>query len=144
MSKKLDRHERRELDVTDQIHGKYAAEALMLFQQYSVRVCHWRSNITGLAWVGHPDRPIEGPLPKSELSFAVLAHEVGHHHIGKRRPRWREELLAWEFACDAMSVLGVPVTERVLARYAASMRYALAKALRRGLKEIPPELEQFL
>ena len=78
------------------------------------------------------------------MSFAVLAHEVGHQVLGRVRPRWREEYLAWQFALDAMERHSVPVTDRVLERYAGSMRYALAKAQRRGLKQIPVELAAFL
>lgn len=96
--------------------------------------------MTGIAWIGHPERVIEAPHPKSPLSFAVLAHEVGHQAIGRVRPRWREEQLAWQFALTQMERLGVPITEAVLQRHAGSMRYALAKAIRRGLKEVPTEL----
>lgn len=141
---RLDRRQRRECDVTCQIEGRYARQALDLIQKHGVRVCHWRSNMTGIAWLGHPDRPIEAPHPKSPMSFAILAHEVGHHALGRVRPRWREEQLAWLFAFDAMEQYGIPVTDRVRERYAGSMRYALAKARRRGLKEIPAALVPFL
>lgn len=129
--------------MTAEIEGRYATEALALLREHDVRVCHWRGNMTGLAWLGHPSRPIEAPHPRSPLSFAVLAHEVGHHAQGLIRPRWREEHLAWEFAFQQMEEHGVPITERVRERYARSMRYALAKALRRGLREIPTELASF-
>lgn len=138
------RRERRENDVTAEIQGRYAREALALLTHHDVRVCHWRSNMSGIAWLGHPDRPIEAPHPKSPMSFAVLAHEVGHQALGRVRPRWREEHLAWQFALDAMERLGVPVTDRVHQRYAASMRYALVKAQRRGLRQVPDELRHFV
>lgn len=138
------RHQRRNDDVTHLIQGRYAAEARSLLQRHGVIVCHWRSNMTGIAWLGHPERAIEAPHPKSPMSFAVLAHEVGHQSLGRVRPRWREEQLAWQFAFDAMEMYGIPVTDNVMARYSDSMRYALAKALRRGLKQVPPELIQFL
>ncbi len=138
------RRQRRELDVTAQIEGRYAAQADQLLREHGVRVCHWRRNMTGLAWIGHPARPIEAPHPRSSLSFAILAHEVGHHALGSIRPRWREEQLAWEFALEQMERLHVPVQPAVRERYAASMRYALAKALRRGLKQVPPELAMFV
>ena len=137
------RRARREHDVTTAIEGRYAAEARALLAEHGVRVCHWRRELTGLAWLGHPERPIETPHPRSPLSFAVLAHEVGHHALGRVRPRWREEQLAWHFAFEQMRRLGVPITPEVEQRYAAAMRYALAKALRRGLKHIPPELQPF-
>lgn len=140
---RMNRRTRRELDVTTAIEGRYAAEARTLLAEHGVRVCHWRRNMTGLAWLGHPTRPIETPHPRSPLSFAVLAHEVGHHALGRVRPRWREEQLAWLFAIEQMRRLEVPVTPEVEQRYAAAMRYALAKALRRGLKRIPPELLPF-
>ncbi len=139
-----DRRQRRENDVTSQIEGRYALQAEELLKDHRVRVCHWRRNMTGIAWIGHPNRPIEAPHPRSPLSFAILAHEVGHHALGIIRPRWREEQLAWEFALAQMERLGVPLTDSVQDRYAASMRYALAKALRRGLRQIPTELARFV
>lgn len=139
-----DRWQRRERNVTAEITGRYAPEALILLREYDVRVCHWRRNMSGIAWVGHPQRPIEAPHPRSPLSFAILAHEVGHHALGRIRPRWREEHLAWEFALDQMRRLNVPIDDRVHERHVASMRYALAKALRRGLRQIPPELVRFV
>lgn len=139
-----DRYTRRNDNVTHLIEGRYAREARDLLRQHSVCVCHWRSNMTGIAWIGHPARAIEAPHPKSPMSFAVLAHEVGHQSLGKVRPRWREEQLAWQFAIDAMQSRDIPVTANVLERYSSSMRYALSKALRRGLKQIPPELVPFL
>lgn len=138
------RHQRRELDVTDRIEGRYAAEALRLIRQHNVRVSHWRTNMSGIAWLGHPDRVIEAPHPKSPMSFAVLAHEVGHQALGRVTPRWREEQQAWLFALQAMEASGVPIPQSVQDRYASSMRYALAKAHRRGLKKIPAELLEFL
>jgi len=138
-----DRRRRREHDVTPQIQGRYAPAALTLLHAHDVRVCHWRTSMTGIAWIGHPRRPIETPHPRSPLSFSILAHEVGHHALGARRPRWREEYLAWEFAFAQMRQLGVPIEPRVRARHAASMRYALAKALRRGLRDVPLELQPF-
>lgn len=141
---KQNRRQRRELDVTHDIQGRYARQALDLIHQHGVRVCHWRANMTGIAWLGHPERPVEAPHPKSPMSFAVLAHEVGHHALGRVKPRWREEYLAWQFALDAMLRLEVPVTDQVLRRYTESMRYALAKARRRGLKAVPVELAPFL
>jgi len=141
---RLNRRQRRELDVSHLIEGRFAAQAACLLREHDVRVCHWRANMSGIAWIGHPRRPIEAPHPRSALSFAVLAHEVGHHVLGNVRPRWREEQLAWQFAFGQMEALGVPLTAAVHERYAASMRYALAKALRRGLREIPEELAQFV
>jgi hypothetical protein len=140
----ISRRQRRDNDVTSDIEGRYAAEALDLIRIHSVRVCHWRTNMTGIAWLGLPDRPIEAPHPRSPMSFAILAHEVGHHVLGRLRPRWREEQHAWKFAFSAMAHYGVPVTDNVTQRYHDAMRYALAKALRRGLKQIPAELHEFL
>jgi hypothetical protein len=126
------------------VEGRYAGEALALLQEHQVRVCHWRNNMTGIAWLGHPDRAIEAPHPKSSMSFAVLAHEVGHQSLGRMRPRWHEEQQAWLFAFAAMEAHKIPVTDNVVERYRSAMRYALAKALRRGLKQIPAELVEFL
>lgn len=138
------RRERRQRNVTTRIEGRYAAQALHLLREHNVTVCHWRSSMTGIAWLGHPDRVIEAPHPKSPMSFAVLAHEVGHHALGRMRPRWHEEQQAWLFAFNAMEAHDIPLTDNVVERYHGAMRYALAKALRRGLKEIPAAMVEFL
>jgi ABC-type uncharacterized transport system auxiliary subunit len=43
-----------------------------------------------------------------------------------------------------MAARGFNVTDRVRKRRDDAMRYALAKALRRGLKRVPSELVQWL
>jgi hypothetical protein len=80
------------------------------------------------------------------MSCAVFMHEVGHHAIGfaSQRLRCMEEHLAWEWAIREMAARGLSVTDRVRARRDDAMRYALAKALRRGLKRVPGELLRWL
>jgi hypothetical protein len=55
-----------------------------------------------------------------------------------------EEHLAWEWSIREMRQRGFNVTDRVLRRREQSMRYAMSKALRRGLKRVPEELVQWL
>ena len=79
------------------------------------------------------------------MSCVVFLHEVGHHAIGfgRYRPRCLEEQMAWLWAMEAMRDRGFNVTKAIERRYANAMRYALAKALRRGLKRIPESLIEF-
>lgn len=69
-----------------------------LLDRHGLRVRRWRSSTTGCAYHHTPE--IEGPVPRGRVSFAVLAHEVGHKalHHGRSKPRWLEEVEAWEFA----------------------------------------------
>ena len=76
------------------------------------------------------------------MSCAVFMHEVGHHAIGlhRYRPRCLEEYHAWRWGLEEMERLGYSVTERVYKRRDDALRYAVGKALRRGLKRLPVEL----
>jgi len=118
-----------------------------MLARYGVRVRRWRKSLSGLAWQveyrdGRIQRLIESPEPKTPLSMAIFLHEIGHHAIGlaRHKPRCLEEYLAWKFSLDQMEALGLPVTDRVRQRVHRSLRYAVSKARRRGLRELPPEL----
>ena len=86
------------------------------------------------------------PVPRTPISLAIFLHEVGHHVIGfdRYRRRCEEEFHAWAWALRKMRSLGVAPDARVHRRVELSMRYAVGKAMRRGLKDLPPPLEQFL
>ncbi|HBS29109.1 MAG TPA: hypothetical protein DEB06_06580 [Phycisphaerales bacterium] len=116
-----------------------------------MRVRRWRSSMTGVAWevryeTGEVSRLIEAPRPKGPMSAAIFLHEIGHHAIGftRYKPRCLEEYHAWAWALDAMERYGVQVTDAVRRRMHASLHYAIAKAARRKLRELPPELVPFL
>jgi len=120
-------------------------------QQHSIRVRRWRKTMSGCAWRAyyHDGRVInwiESPFPRTPISLAVFLHEVGHHVIGFHRYRTRceEEYHAWRWAMRQMRLLGVRADARVLERFDRSMRYAVAKALRRGVRRLPVGLERFL
>ena len=118
-----------------------------MLAKYDVRVRRWRKSMSGIAWQleyrgGRIERLIESPEPKSPLSMAIFLHEIGHHAIGlaQHKPRCLEEYLAWKFSLEHMEMMGLPVTDRVKTRVHRSLRYAVAKARRRGLRVLPPEL----
>lgn len=120
-------------------------------QRYGFRVRKWRRGTSGCAWEiryrdGTVTRWIESPYPTGPMSCAVFLHEVGHLAIGLRRysPRCLEEYHAWVWSLEAMQAHGFKVTDAVRRRMIASLRYAVAKARRRGIKAIPPELHPFI
>jgi len=107
--------------------------------------------MSGCAWQvrchdGSVTKLIQAPRPRGPMSAAIFLHEVGHHAIGFNRykPRCLEEHMAWQWALAAMDAHGLAVTDRVRLRVQRSMRYALAKAMRRGLKRLPAELLAYL
>ena len=107
--------------------------------------------MSGCAWElkdkdGNISRMVESPYPKGPMSCAIFLHEVGHHAIGFHvyKPRCLEEYYAWVWAIEAMNANGVKVTANVLKRRDDSLRYALSKALRRGLISIPVQLEPYI
>ncbi len=118
--------------------------------RYELRVRRWRTKMSGCAWRvyyvnGHVTNWIESPFPKTPISLAIFLHEVGHHAIGfdRYKKRCEEEYHVWLWAIDQMRVLGIEPTAQVMRRYEASMKYAVGKALRRGMKELPAALMQF-
>jgi len=120
-------------------------------KEYQVRVVKWRKAMTGCAWEvryhdGRSQRLIEAPYPKGPVSAAIFLHEIGHHAIGlgRYRPRCLEEYHAWMWALEAMRERDITITDRVTRRVNASIRYAVEKARRRGLKRVPVELIPFV
>ncbi len=119
-------------------------------QAYGIRVRKWRTSTSGCAWVvqyhdGTISRLIESPYPRGPMSCAVFLHEIGHHAIGFNTHRLRclEEYDAWRWAIDTMRERGLNVTAAVEKRMDEAVRYALRKARRRGLKQLPAELEPY-
>ncbi|MBI4308182.1 MAG: hypothetical protein HY684_05185 [Chloroflexi bacterium] len=120
---------------------------------HPVRVVRWRKSLSGVAWHitkngSLVETRIETPRPHTPLSFAIFAHELGHHLQRVERASWpsrmEQEYDAWQRAFALMRQHGVPITEKVERRYVQAMRYALAKALRRGAVRIPAYFVRFL
>jgi len=130
---------------------RYAEVTDLMLRTYGVRVRKWRTNMSGVAWCvmyrdGSIARLIESPKPKGPMSMAVFLHEIGHHAIGfdVYSPRCLEEFHAWEFAINAMKEHGLNITDQVEKRRRRSLEYAVGKACRRGIKNIPIELVEFI
>ncbi len=126
---------------------RYEAVARQMLATYKIRVRKWRSSTSGVAWQltyadGTISRLIESPRPRGPISVAVFLHEVGHHAIGlgTYKPRCLEEYHAWLFALQQMHAHGLNITPKVHERIDQALRYAVAKARRRGLKALPAEL----
>lgn len=137
--------------VAGSMAARYLEIERRMLKTYGVRVRKWRTSMSGVAWQvtyedGTVSRLLESPKPKGPMSAAVFLHEIGHHAIGFKtyKPRCLEEYYAWKFAIDTMEAEGLNVTDRVRARMRDSLRYAVAKAVRRGLKTVPAELLPFL
>jgi hypothetical protein len=117
---------------------------------YRVRVRRWRTTMTGCAWsVVHEDGKrvnwIEAPYPKTPISLAIFLHEIGHHAIGfeRYRKRCEEEYHVWVWALQTMRELGTSPDARVLRRFELSVRYAVEKAARRGMRVFPLPLQPY-
>ena len=120
-------------------------------EKYDLRVRKWRTTMSGCAWrVYHADGRsvnwIESPYPKTPISLAIFLHEVGHHVIGFERYKRRceEEYHVWVWAIEQMKALGVEPDDRVRRRFNLSMQYAVDKAMRRGIKDLPQTLHRFV
>ena len=133
------------------MQAKYDAVVSLMLERYGVRVRKWRSSSSGVAWTvtyrdGRVVRLLESPKPKGPMSMAIFLHEIGHHAIGLGvyRPRCLEEYHAWAFSLRAMEEHGLNITDSVRKRMDRSLRYAVRKARRRGLKELPAELQPYV
>ncbi len=129
---------------------RYEALVDEMKRTYEIRVRKWRSSSSGCAWIvrydnGDERNLIEAPYPKGPISCAIFLHEVGHHAIGfgTYRPRCLEEYHAWQWALQTMEAKGLNVTAAVQKRMAESLRYAVQKARRRGLKALPEQLSAY-
>lgn len=129
----------------------YSPIVTAMKQKHDIRVRRWRRAMSGCAWrVYHHDGRvinwIESPVPRTPISLSIFLHEVGHHVIGFERYRCRceEELRAWQWAIGSMKRLGVQPDARVMRRFDLSMRYAVDKALRRGIRDLPRSLHAYL
>jgi hypothetical protein len=131
----------------DAMQDRYDRVVASMLAKYGVRVRKWRSSMSGVAWTvtyrdGTVSRLIESPKPKGPMSAAVFLHEIGHHAlgIGAFKPRCLEEYHAWAFAITAMEAEGLNITDAVRTRMRRSLEYAVRKAVRRGLQNLPVEL----
>ncbi len=131
--------------------ARYESLTRQLLAEHNIRVRKWRSSMTGVAWQVHYEngsttRLIEAPRPRGPMSAAIFLHEVGHHAIGfyRYKPRCLEEHHAWAWALAAMQQHNIPITDAVNRRVRLSMRYAIHKAQRRGIKALPPEMLAYL
>ncbi len=120
-------------------------------REYGIRIRKWRRQMSGCAWCvkysdGRSIRWIESPRPKTPISLAIFLHEVGHHAIGfdNKWPRCEEEHHVWQWTLNKMRNLDVEPDDRVLRRVELSMQYAVGKAMRRGLKNVPEALVRYL
>lgn len=132
------------------MEARYEAVTRLMLKTYGIRVRKWRTSMSGVAWCityrdGTVKRLIESPRPRGPMSAAVFLHEIGHHAIGFNvyKPRCLEEYHAWRWSLTAMEANGLNITDQVRYRMHASLWYAVAKATRRGIKSLPPELEPF-
>ncbi len=130
---------------------RYDDLVLEMKATYRVRVRKWRQNSSGCAWQvqyadGTISNLIESPYPRGPMSCAIFLHEIGHHAIGLGTYRLRclEEYHAWHWSLQMMRIRGFNVTPAVERRMAESLRYAVDKARRRGLRDLPAELCPFV
>src|SRR6185436_19644885 len=135
---------------SEPMQERYDAVVKEMLTRYGVRVRRWRTSMSRIAWEvayhdGRVNRLIESPRPKGPMSAAVFLHEIGHHAIGfgTYRPRCLEEYHAWKFALEKMAEHQLNITEGVHKRMRQSLKYAVAKARRRGLKQLPAELVEY-
>jgi hypothetical protein len=119
-------------------------------QRHGVRVRKWRRSMSGCAWRvyysdGRAVNWIEAPVPRTPISLSIFLHEVGHHVIGfdRYKKRCEEEYHVWVWAIHTMRELGIEPDAKVSRRFQLSMRYAVDKAVRRGIKSLPEPLMQF-
>lgn len=133
------------------MQDRYDALVVEMKRTYGIRIRKWRKSSSGCAWQvkyadGSEAKLIESPYPRGPMSCAIFLHEIGHHAIGfgTYKPRCLEEYHAWKWSIDEMRRRKLNVTAAVEKRMHESLRYAIAKAKRRGMKRLPQELLPFV
>jgi len=133
------------------VQARYDALVEEMKRVHDVRVRKWRKSSSGVAWIiryrnGKEVKLIESPYPRGPVSCAIFLHEIGHHAIGLGiyRPRCLEEHHVWVWALREMRDRGFNVTPAVEKRMHESMKYAVRKAKRRGLRAVPEELRHYV
>lgn len=118
--------------------------------RYKISIRKWRTHMSGVAYeLKYPNgdirRMITSPRPRSPVSASIFLHEVGHHAIGFRRysPRCLEEYYVWQWAFREMVQRNIPITQPVMRHYKRSMYHYVRLARKRGIREIPPDLQDF-
>jgi len=132
-------------------HSGYDAMVEELKAKYHIAVRKWRKHMSGVAYElkyrdGRIKRLITSPRPRSPVSASIFLHEVGHHAVGFRRykPRCLEEYYVWQWAFREMAARNIPINARVVKHYRRSMFHYVRTAQKRGIKELPHDLERFL
>jgi hypothetical protein len=128
----------------------YDALVARMKGEYGISIRKWRRSMSGVAYElhysnGEVKRMVTAPRPRSPVSACIFLHEVGHHAIGFRkfRPRCLEEYHVWQWAFNQMQGCQIPVDDNVKRHYRRSMQHYVRVAKKRGLKVLPPQLEEF-
>jgi hypothetical protein len=111
----------------------YEEAAATLLAESGCHVRKWR-HAGGVAYTDDDDWGIEAPRPRGAVSFGVFAHEVAHQllHRSGSRPRWLEEVEAWEYALAQFVRFELSGALQAREHAAKSLAYASRKAVRRG------------
>lgn len=106
----------------------------VLLRESGCTVRRYRERLGGVAFTDADDWGIEVPHPFGPVSFAIFAHEVAHQllHRHSGKPRWLEEVEAWDYALDQFDRFDLPGRDQAERRACRSVSYAFRKALRRG------------
>jgi len=101
-----------------------------------------RRALTGCA--NFRDMKMSAPSPRTAISAQIFFHEIAHFELhspkarnGKRRkPRYIEEYEAERWSIEKMRECGLAVPTKVVYRCKKHIRFAIYKALRRGLRHV--------
>ena len=125
-------------------HNKYEKATKILISEYKINVVMWRKPTKLLGgWSYINAKIVRSPYPRSNKSFAIFAHEVGHIANGKIRPICLSEYKAEMFAREQFKRFGFNISKLDIARQNRQICASLELALKHGLKQIPSELIEY-
>lgn len=115
------------------LEGKepFLTAAQTLLDETGCEIKLYRKECSGFAYTTSPEWWIVVPRPTTPERFGTFAHEVGHQvlHRFNSKPRWLEEIEAWEYAVEQIERFGLP--ELPPDHVPHRLDYSLSKAVRR-------------
>lgn len=97
---------------------------------------------SGVAFIDK--RLIKIKEPKSPKTMLTCLHEISHILMGDIRPSYYEEYLAVKKSLEMAKELKIKISRKIIKEEKRYIAYSLQQAIHRGLKQIIPEVANYI